>query len=59
MSMSIGIFDSIFLSQSYSLFELRNLAKMKDTTETEYQRNSSETAEQNFLKLCICERQTM
>ena len=48
---STGNFDSIFFSRSYALFELRNLAKMKDTTQTVCQRNSSETAQQNFLKL--------
>ena len=41
-----------FFSQSYPLFELRNLAKMKDTTKTVCQCNSSETTQQNFLKLC-------
>ena len=40
-------------------FELRNLAKMKDTTETVCLPNSSETAEKNFLKLCSCEGHTM
>ena len=40
--------------RNYALFELKNLAKMKDTTETVFQRNSSETAQQNFLKLCTC-----
>ena len=44
-----------FFSRSYSLFELRNLTKMKDTTDTVCQRNSSETAEQNFVKLCSYE----
>ena len=39
-------------SQSNALFEVRKLAKMKDTTKTVCQRNSSETAQQNFLKLC-------
>ena len=34
------------------LFELRNLAKMKDTIETVCQRNSSKSAQQNFVKLC-------
>ena len=43
-----------FFSWNYALFELKNLAKMKDTTETVFQRNSSETAQQNFLKLCTC-----
>ena len=28
------------------------MAKMKDTTETVCQRNSSETAQQNYVKLC-------
>ena len=44
-----------FFSQSYALFELRNLAKMKDTTETVRQCNSSETTQQNFVKLCSYE----
>ena len=38
--------------RKYAFYELRNLTKMKDTTETVGQRNSSETAQQNFLKLC-------
>ena len=33
MCISTWNFDSIFFSWSYALFELRNLAKMKDTTE--------------------------
>ena len=37
------------------LFELRNLTKMKDTTETVLQHNSTETAQQNFIKLCSYE----
>ena len=41
-----------FFSQNYALFEFRNLTKMKDLTETVCQRNSSETAQQNFLKFC-------
>ena len=45
------ILIQFFFSES-ALFELKNLAKMKDTTETVCQRNSSETAQQNFLKLC-------
>ena len=32
MCLSTGNFESIFFSQSYALFELRNLAKMKDIT---------------------------
>ena len=44
MHISTGNFDSIFFSQSYTIFELRNLTKRKDTTETVCQRNSSETA---------------
>ena len=46
-----GHFDSIF----YALFELRNLTKMKDTTETACQCDSSETAQQNFVKFCSYE----
>ena len=41
-----------FFSLNYALFELRNLTKKKDTTETVGQRNSSETAQQNLVKLC-------
>ena len=37
-----------YFSWSYARFELRNFAKMKDTTETVCQRNSSVTAQQNF-----------
>ena len=52
MSISTGNFDSFFLSsRSYDNFELRTLANMKDTTETVCQRISSETAQQNFVKL--------
>ena len=40
-----------FFSWNGALFEFRNLTKMKDTTETVCQSNSSETAQQNFLKL--------
>ena len=39
-----------YFSPSYALFELRNLAKMKDTTETVCQRNSLEAAQPNFMK---------
>ena len=48
-----------FFSQSNAHFELRNLAKMKDTTGTICQRNSSETAQQNFVKLCSCDGHNM
>ena len=34
------------------LFELRNLIKFKDTTQNSRQRNSTETAQENFVKLC-------
>ena len=44
-----------FFSRSYSLFKLRNLGKMKDTTETVCQRNFSENPHQNYMKLCGCE----
>ena len=33
MCISTGNFDSNFFSRSYALFELRNLAKVKDTTQ--------------------------
>ena len=48
-------FDSIFFSRSYAFFELRNLSKMKILLNTDCQRNSSETAQQNFVKLCSYE----
>ena len=41
-----------FFSRIYALYELRNLTKMKDTTETVGQTNSTETAQQNCVKLC-------
>ena len=44
-----------FFSRSYALFDLRNLTKMKDTTETVGQHNSTETAQQNCVKLCSYE----
>ena len=59
MRISTGNFDSIFFCSGYAIFELRNLAKMKDTAETVCQHNSSETAQQNFVKLCSCEGHTM
>ena len=37
------------------LFELQNLTKMKDTTETVGQHNSTETVQQNYVKLCSYE----
>ena len=52
MCISTGHFNSIFLLGAMPLFELRNLAKMKDTTVFFCQRNCSETAQQNFVKLC-------
>ena len=55
MRIPTGNFDSIFFSRSYALFELKNLANMKDTTETVCQRISPETAQQNFVKLCSYE----
>ena len=36
---------SIFFPPNYTLFKLRNLTKMKDTTETVRQRNFTETAQ--------------
>ena len=55
MRISTGNFDSIFFSLKYALFELRNLTKMKDTTETVCQHNSTETAQQICVKLCSYE----
>ena len=52
MGISTGNFDSISFSRSNAFFELRNLTKMKDTTETGCQCISSEAAQQNFVKLC-------
>ena len=54
MRISTGYIDSIFFLGVTPFFELRYSAKMKDTctTETVCQRNSSETAQKNFLKLC-------
>ena len=42
---------SPYFSRNYALFELRNLTKMKDTIEIVCRRNSSEAAQQNFVKL--------
>ena len=49
----------IFFSRRYALVELRNLAKMKDTTETVCKRNSSEAAQHNVVKLCSYEIQNV
>ena len=56
VSQSVGqsCFSCQFFSRSYALCELRNLDKIKDTTETVCQRNSSETAKQNFVEHCCC-----
>ena len=51
MRISTGNFDIIFIPGNYASFELRNLAKIKYSTETVCQRNSSETGQQNFVKL--------
>ena len=39
-----------FFSRSYALFELRNLPKIKDTTQNSLS-SPAETAQQNFVKL--------
>ena len=44
MGISTENFDSIFYLRVTPFFKLRKMAKMKDTTETVCQRNSSETA---------------
>ena len=41
-----------FFSGKYAPFELRNLAKIKLTTEKVCQNNFSETTQQNLVKLC-------
>ena len=50
-----NILIQFFFLGAMSLFELRNLTKMKDTTETVGQHNSTETAQQNCVKLCSYE----
>ena len=55
MCISSGNFDSIFFLGVTPFIELRNLTKMKDTTETVGQYNSTETAQQNCVKLCSYE----
>ena len=55
MCISTGHFDSIFFLGTVPLFELGNLTKMKDTSETVGQHNSTETAQQNCVKLCSYE----
>ena len=47
-----GNFDSVFFSGKYAPFELRNLAKIKLTTEKVCQSNFSKTTQQNLVKLC-------
>ena len=44
-----------FFLGAMPLYELRNLTKMKDTTETVGQHISTETAQQHFVKLCSYE----
>ena len=55
MCISTGHSDSIFFLGAMPLFELRNLTKMKDSTETVGQHNATETAQQNCVKLCSYE----
>ena len=50
MHISTGKSDSIFLGVM-PLFEHRNLTKIEDTTQNVCQRNSTETAQHNFVKL--------
>ena len=52
-------FVSNFFSGRYTPFELRNLAKIRYTTETVCQGKSSETAQQHFVKICSYEEQTV
>ena len=51
MCISTGNFDSIIFLGVTPFLNLEILAKMKDTTETVCQRNFSETAQYNFVKL--------
>ena len=51
MCISVGHFDSIYFLGAMPIFELRNLTKMKDAIETVGQHNSTETAQQNCVKL--------
>ena len=54
---STGNSDSTFFLGVMPLFKLRNLTKIKDTyiLKTDRQRNSTETTQQNFVKLCSYE----
>ena len=53
---SQDILIQFFFLGAMPLFELRNLTKMKDTAETVGQHNSTETAQQNCVKLRSYER---
>ena len=44
-----------FISRSNALFELINLAKMKDTTQNSLSAQLLEAPQQNFMKLCSYE----
>ena len=59
MCISPGSSDVVLFWGEMPFFELKNVAKIKDTTETVCQRNSSDTAQQIFKKLCSCEGHTM
>ena len=48
-----------FFYGSYGPFEHRNLAKIKNIAKTDCQPNSSETPQQNLLKLCSYEGHTV
>ena len=51
MFISTGNFDSIFFPWSYARFELRNLAKLEDTTTETACQHTSGATQQNFVKL--------
>ena len=58
MCIFTGTFDSFF--GSYAPSELRNSAKIKKkTTNTDCQRNSSETPKKKLVKLCSYEGHTV
>ena len=58
MCIFAGNSDSTF-SGSYAPFELRNWAKIKHTSETNYHRNSYETTQQTFVELCCYKGHTV
>ena len=57
MGISTGNIDSIFFSRSYALFELKNLAKMKDTTQNSFSSTPLKKLNRiswNFVVMKVC-----